>query len=163
MKWLAILFFGDKNMERKEYKKHDLVRELKKVQIMLEQNMNKILSKYDLTSSQAPILDYIYRAELDGIEIQQKDIEEYFYLKNPTVTGILDRLEKKGFIIRKISDRDRRMRIVILTNSAKKINNEAIECINIFMKKAYKGVTKEEKDNFINMVNKVSYNLENID
>ena len=48
-------------------------------------------------------------------------------------------------------------------NSAKKINNEAIECINIFMKKAYKGVTKEEKDNFINMVNKVSYNLENID
>ena len=41
MKWLAILFFGDKNMERKEYKKHDLVRELKKVQIMLEQNMKQ--------------------------------------------------------------------------------------------------------------------------
>ena len=134
MKQLAILFFGDKYMERKEYKKHDLVRELKKVQIMLEQNMNKILSKYDLTSSQAPILDYIYRAELDGSEIQQKDIEEYFYLKNPTVTGILDRLEKKGFIIRKISDKDRRMKIVTLTNSAKKINNEATECINIFMK-----------------------------
>lgn len=150
-------------MENNESKKYDIVRELKKVQIMLEQNMNKILGKYDLTSSQAPIIGYIYRAEETGIEIQQKDIEEYFYLKNPTVTGILDRLEKKGFVARKISDKDRRKKIVTLTNVSKRIHDEVNDCINLFMKKAYQGVTKEEIETFINMINKVSYNLENID
>ena len=150
-------------MENNESKKHDIVRELKKVQIMLEQNMNKILGKYDLTSSQATILGYIYKTENAGIEIQQKDIEEYFYLKNPTVTGILDRLEKKSFVVRKVSDKDRIKRIVTLTASSRKIHDEVNNCINSFMKKAYQSVTKEEIETFINMINKVSYNLENID
>ena len=118
----------------------------------ISKNENKIESEYE---------DDCQENHLDKNNLKIETLSDES--KNPTVTGILDRLEKKGFIIRKISDRDRRMRIVTLTNSAKKINNEAIECINIFMKKAYKGVTKEEKDNFINMVNKVSYNLENID
>ena len=150
-------------MENNESKKYDIVRELKKVQIMLEQNMNKILGKYELTSSQATILGYIYKTEKVGIEIQQKDIEEYFYLKNPTVTGILDRLEKKSFVVRKVSDKDRRKKIVTLTASSRKIHDEVNNCINSFMKKAYQGVTKEEIETFINMINKVSYNLENID
>ena len=150
-------------MENNESKKHDIVRELKKVQIMLEQNINKILGKYDLTNSQATILGYIYKTEKAGIEIQQKDIEEYFYLKNPTVTGILDRLEKKSFVVRKVSDKDRRKRIVTLTASSRKIHDEVNNCINSFMKKAYQSVTKEEIETFINMINKVSYNLENID
>ena len=100
---------------------------------------------------------------LFGTEIQQKDIEEYFYLKNPTVTGILDRLEKKSFVVRKVSDKDRRKRIVTLTASSRKIHDEVNNCINSFMKKAYQSVTKEEIETFINMINKVSYNLENID
>ena len=150
-------------MENNESKKYDIVRELKKLQIMLEQNMNKILGKYELTSSQATILGYIYKTEKAGIEIQQKDIEEYFYLKNPTVTGILDRLEKKSFVVRKVSDKDRRKKIVTLTASSRKIHDEVNNCINSFMKKAYQGVTKEEIETFINMINKVSYNLENID
>ena len=150
-------------MENNESKKYDIVRELKKVQIMLEQNMNKILGKYDLTSSQATILGYIYKTEKVGIEIQQKDIEEYFYLKNPTVTGILDRLEKKSFVVRKVSDKDRRKKIVTLTTSSRKIHYEVNNCIKSFIQKAYQGVTKEEKEIFINMINKVSYNLENID
>ena len=150
-------------MENNESKKHDIVRELKKVQIMIEQNINKILGKYDLTNSQATILGYIYKTEKAGIEIQQKDIEEYFYLKNPTVTGILDRLEKKSFVVRKVSDKDRIKRIVTLTASSRKIHDEVSNCINSFMQKVYQGVTKEEKENFINMINKVSYNLENID
>lgn len=150
-------------MKKEEFKTGNIIREFKKVQINIEKNMNKLLSTYDLTSSQAPILGYIYKAEEDKKEIQQKDIEEFFYLKNPTVTGILDRLEKKGFIKRKISKTDKRIKIVTLTDKSKKIQNEVAECTNEFMKKAFKDISKEEINVFANMINKISYNLEKID
>lgn len=141
----------------------NIIREIKKVQIMFEQNLTKILGKYDLTSAQAPIITYLFEAEKKHVEVQQKDLEEYFYLKNPTVTGILDRLEKKKYIIRKVSKEDKRKRIIVLTEKAKKIYEEAATCLTDFRSKALKDITKEEMEVAISMINKMSTNLENIE
>ena len=39
--------------------------------------------------------------------VNQRDIENFLSLSNPTIAGTLLRLEKKGFIIRKISSKDK--------------------------------------------------------
>ena len=51
----------------------------------------------------------------DKNPVIQKDIEEHFHISNPTVTGILNRLEQKGFIERKQSLKDKRVRTIVLT------------------------------------------------
>ena len=81
-------------IENKDCEKN-IIREFKKVQILFEKNLNKILEQYDLTTAQSSIIAYLFESEKQNKEVQQKDLEEYFYLKNPTVTGILDRLEEK--------------------------------------------------------------------
>ena len=150
-------------MEKENKCEKNIIREIKKIQIMFERNLNRILEKYDLTSAQAPIITYLFETEKRGLEVQQKDIEEYFYLKNPTVTGILDRLEKKSFIVRKVSKDDKRKRLIYLTTKAKKIHEDANECLTNFRNEALKDITKEEFEAVISMINKMSNNLENIE
>ena len=84
-------------------------KQLKMIQKTFEERRNKHLSKYNLTSSQQEILFYLGFHE--GEPIHQREIEKWFRLKNPTVTGILNRLEEKGFIVRKTKENDKRFRI----------------------------------------------------
>jgi len=57
--------------------------------------MTAALMQMDLTASQGPILGFIaHRKEAPCA----RDIEEEFRLSHPTVSGLLSRLEKKGFI-----------------------------------------------------------------
>ena len=71
------------------------------------------LQKYNLTAAQLEILVYLKCSGEE--EIHQRQIEEWFQLKNPTVTGLLNRLEEKGFLTRRPNPKDRRYRVVELT------------------------------------------------
>ena len=79
----------------------------------MDKHMNEGLKKYDLTKTQRDILGYLHFT--DKNPVIQKDIEEHFHISNPTVTGILNRLEQKGFIERKQSLKDKRVRTIVLT------------------------------------------------
>ena len=73
---------------------------------------NQNLKQFDLTLSQGRIL--LYLRERIGIKTSQKDIEDYFDVTHPTVIGILDRLESKGFIGSEFDSEDRRVKNVHL-------------------------------------------------
>ena len=60
-----------------------------------DQRMTAALMEMDLTASQGPILGFIAHRKDPPCA---RDIEEEFRLSHPTVSGLLARLEKKGFI-----------------------------------------------------------------
>ena len=68
---------------------------LKIVNNYMDKDINNCLSDYNITRSQMGILIYIQVAECKNIEANQVDIEKEFNLKNPTVTGLINRLEEK--------------------------------------------------------------------
>jgi len=90
----------------------------KSINNAIEKERNRYLVGYDLTSAQADVLKFVSYKEASGEEINQVDIEKEFNLSNPTVTGILKRLEMKGFVIKKNSQKDRRYKSVCLTEKA---------------------------------------------
>lgn len=140
-----------------------IVRQFKRVQIMFEKNLNKILEEYDITTTQTPIIKFLIEKEANGEIVQQRDIEEWFCLKNPTVTGIIDRLEAKGFVKRKILENDRRKRIIEVTDKAKKVAKETEEHLTKFIKNAFEGISKEEIMTIISLTDKIEYNLEKME
>lgn len=71
-----------------------------------------------LTHMQTHVLRYILLRSLKE-EIYQKDIEDEFQIRRSTVTGILQLLEKKGFITRKSVAADGRLKQLIATQKAK--------------------------------------------
>ena len=59
----------------------------------------EVMEGVDLTAMQKHVLKFILLETMHR-EIYQKDIEEEFQVRKPTVTGMLQLLEKKGYIYR---------------------------------------------------------------
>ena len=82
--------------------------------------VNKDLEVYGITLMQNEVLMYIYLNEKKQ-NINQKDIEKFFNSSNPTITGILNRLQAKGLVSREPSKEDARYKIIKLTDEGRNI------------------------------------------
>ncbi|MCH5186612.1 MAG: MarR family transcriptional regulator [Oscillospiraceae bacterium] len=120
-------------------------------------NMNLHLKKFDLTSPQFEIILFLISSE--GKEINQKDIERRFNLKNPTVTGLLKRLEGKGFIKRYVSEHDARYKRIELTEKAEVIRDDMYNSLFLPSRGLYDGISEEEKIRFIKILIKFNKNI----
>lgn len=103
---------------------------------------NAHLNTIGLTQSQADIIVFLAR-ESDK-KIHQRDIERALNYSNPTVTGLLNRLEQKGLITRTVDVHDSRMRLISLTNEAFSIVEEIYRSIQETEKILLDGFSKEE-------------------
>ena len=88
---------------------------LKVITNILDKSKTNSLRKYEITSSQADILVYLFMNE--NKEIYQKDIEKHFELTNPTVNGIINRLELKKLVYRQKDEFDKRLTLIKLTEN----------------------------------------------
>ena len=73
---------------------------------------NRNMAEYGLTSIQADVLVFVLMT-YQKREVNQLDVQAVFKLTNPTVSGIVDRLEEKGFIKRVRSEKDARFRSLV--------------------------------------------------
>ena len=86
---------------------------IKRLSLEIDKLSNPILEPYDLTNSQFKILKYLLMSPPESVK--QVDIEHYFSMTNPTVTGLVQKLEKKGMIERKTNPQDSRSKILCPT------------------------------------------------
>ena len=78
------------------------------------------IKEKNLTVSQLFVLLALY--EKDGLSAQELSVK--LALNSSTLTGILDRLEYKGFIRRELNANDRRSIVIRLTDKAKEMKQE---------------------------------------
>lgn len=130
---------------------------IRQINNIYEKEFNRMLKSIGITSSQCEVLDYLFHAEEE--EITQRDIERNLSLKNPTVTGLLKRLEEKGFVFSVPSPTDKRCKNVYLTEKAFDIQRK----MEMHRKKSDKmltlGMTKREIETFKKALEKVHYNI----
>lgn len=88
----------------------------KQINNVYEKEFNNRLRTLGITSSQCEVLDYLFSSGKE--EVTQRDIEKALNLRNPTVTGILKRLDERGFILSIPSNKDRRCKNIYLTEKA---------------------------------------------
>ena len=98
----------------------------KKLHFLLEQTINQQLSQLDLTAAQAHAIGYIRWATEPPCA---RDIETAFGLSHATVSGILSRLETKGFIEIRPDPDDRRVRRIYLLEKGHACSQEIIRHI----------------------------------
>ncbi|TXJ20306.1 MarR family transcriptional regulator [Brachyspira aalborgi] len=131
---------------------------IKQLHIALENNFNKFSKKYKLTSSQMDILIFLLHNE-DKI-VNQRDIENFLSLSNPTIAGTLLRLEKNGFIIRKISSKDKRYKEIYLTDKSRELEDIIFKYIRDNDNKMFSNMSEEEKENLKNIITKILNNIQ---
>ena len=116
----------------------------KQINNVYEKEFNNLLRTLGITASQCAVLDYLFSSRKE--EVNQRDIEKALSLKNPTVTGLLKRLDEKGFILIVPSNRDKRCKIVYLTEKAYDIQRRMEADRKKIDKKLTIGMTKKEKE-----------------
>lgn len=79
----------------------------------------------DLTGVQLMVLSRLHHMESRGIShIRQRDLELDARLGHPTMTELLKKLEKKGFICCSVSPVDRRSKVISSTGKAHQLRGE---------------------------------------
>ena len=111
-----------------------------------------------LTTMQNRVLHYILAKSLEN-PVYQKDIEKEFRVSKSTVTEILQLMEKNGFIDRKSSKRDGRMKRIMPTEKAITIQKEVMENIRTVEEKLRAGVDEEDYRTCLKVLKKMSENL----
>ena len=93
--------------------------------------MDALLSEQELTGVQFGVLMALVRLEKAGEEeISQRALEEKTRVSHATMTEILKRLEKKGFISAEQSQRDRRFKCIHADEKAYRLKEELAEVEN---------------------------------
>ena len=121
-----------------------------------DQQVTAALTEMDLTASQGPVLGYIAHRQLPPCA---RDIEEEFHLSHPTVSGLLSRLEKKGFVEFFPDEHDRRCKRIRLLPRGR-------ECIDIIHRtitrnetRLVENFTDEEKELFFSFLTRAIHNM----
>lgn len=105
----------------------DLGFKIKTISKLLTQNMNNSITSLELTSSQARVLGYLcYRIQRQET-VYPRDIERHFRFTHPTVSGLLQRLEAKGYLRFEPSPEDRRCKQIIVTKRALEANQQVLD------------------------------------
>lgn len=111
-----------------------------------------------LTPAQLFVLHYIARHQ--GENICHKDIEKQFELTHATVSGIISRLEAKGFIICRADESDRRYRNIVITEKAKCCEDEIKNHIDLYEEQLVSGFSPEEKQLLISFIHRLLANVD---
>lgn len=93
---------------------------LKQIINMMKHNMRHHFKKMDITGPQGMLMGILAHYG----EMKISDLSEKLGLSNSTVSGIIDRLEKQGYVERTRSTEDRRVVYVNITSEYKKIAQE---------------------------------------
>ena len=97
----------------------------------------------------------------DGVPI--KSLCEKTSLDKSTLTGIIDRLERDGYIERKQSETDKRSTIISLTGKEQEFANHVQKVSDQMNSIFYKGFTDEEITQFDTMLQRILENCKEAD
>ncbi len=115
------------------------------------------LNEYGLTLRNVLVMAYLEKHE--GELVTQKTLEDHMHLSNPTVTVLIQNMEKKGLVTRRRVPEDGRKYRLALTDRALEIG---IACREKFLareRQFYDGITEEEKKQLFRIFQKIEKNL----
>ncbi len=104
----------------------------------------------DLTPVQFAALDAI-RAH-PGLD--QASIAARIAYDRATIGGVIERLLQKGYVQRVVSDRDRRARVITLTDAGEQAYITILPVVDVLQHDILSGLTQEERRVFLSLANK---------
>jgi len=109
-------------------------------------NLQKSFSESGIEVTPIQVMLLFFLQKNDGSSLTQ--ISQGLMLENPTVTGLIDRLEKLGYVKRSDHPNDRRVYLVYLTEKGNKVAKKALPIVKKLNEQIKEGYSKEEIEAF---------------
>lgn len=124
-------------------------------QAVLHKNLLSNLKNTCLTLGQPKILDYL--KDHDGAS--QKEIAAACYIEAASLTSILNRMEEKGMIERRMLNGNRRSFYIFMTPFGKELQEEVANSFTMLEEEAFRNITEEKKEELIDLLLTIHNNL----
>ncbi|MBR2890248.1 MAG: MarR family transcriptional regulator [Oscillospiraceae bacterium] len=121
-----------------------------------DQAMTNALAQMELTAAQGHIMGYL--AHRDQAPCS-RDVEEAFRLSHPTVSGLLSRLEKKGFIEFRPDPADRRCKRIYILPKGLECTETMHRTIRETEEQMVRDFSEEEKLLFTQLMSRAIANM----
>ena len=110
-----------------------------------KRQMDEGLLEKDLTGVQLGVLKELERLEASSAaEVNQRDLENASHVTHPTMTEILKRLERKGFIRCCQSSHDRRHKCIFSTEKARQLQQEMSYMDSAILVQLSRGLSQQQ-------------------
>lgn len=141
--------------------KNELGFEIRELELMLGRYIESESAKNDILHLKGPqgwAIGFL-NAHQDK-PMYQKDIEHELSIRKPTASRLIDRMEKNGYVERRVSAEDKRWKEIVLTQKAK----DEIQLVDNFIAgveaKLRKNLSDAEIKQFLQTLGKIKKNLE---
>ena len=121
-----------------------------------DQAITNALESMDLTAAQGRIMGYLAHCQQPPCP---KDLEEIFHLSHPTVSGLLSRLEQKGFLELRPDPVDRRCKRIHILPKGEECNETMQNAIRSNEDRLVRGFTPEEQAQFLTLLHRAIENM----
>ena len=129
----------------------------KKLHFLVEQLMNRKLQELDLTSAQGHVIGFLRHSKEPPCA---KDLENAYSLSHATVSGILSRMEAKGFISQEPDPHDRRVKRLYLRDRGLECSEQIWQHICEIERSMTADFTPGELDQFRSYLSRAISNLD---
>ncbi len=110
---------------------------------------------FDVTPYQWVVLYRLWGR--DGLT--QAEIAERTFKDKPTITRMVDVLEKKQLVVRRNDENDRRVYKIYLTEEGKVLEQQLVPIVDKHIEKALTGITPDEVDMAKELLHKICSNF----
>lgn len=122
----------------------------------------KHLAEYGVTQPQSALLLVLHDSIKSGEKINRKYLQEMMQLSGPTVTGLLDGLEKKDIIKRNINELDKRALDIVITPSGLELIDKIQSVMAEQEQVIVQGMSPDERKIFYELLKKAYSNVQEI-
>ena len=153
------MWSGGRNIDSTDVFANNLGHWVRRVYHEITLRTNEVLRPYGLARSQWEVLYRI--VSTDGVT--QKDLQAAMDVESGTLTGIVDSLVKKGWLIREEYSNDRRIKLLRITAQGHHRWLEIPNPIDLLRPRMMNGITDEEEAFVIKLLQKAVSNLDSLD
>lgn len=122
----------------------------------LQQAFNEELAPHGITFRQSQVLGWL---SLSRGELTQAELAEKMHIEAPTLVGILDRMERDGWIVRHVSPADRRKKLIRPTPRVEPVWATIVQAALRVRTRAVRGLSKKELETLKDLLQRLRDNL----
>lgn len=121
--------------------------------------LNDELAPHGITYRQTQVLAWL---AVEG-ELTQSDLACRMLIEPPTLVGILDRMERDGWITRESSPTDRRKKLIRPNPAAEPVWEKIVSCAKRVRARATRGMTPDEVETALSLLRRIHENVQKSD
>ena len=121
--------------------------------------LNDELAPHGITYRQSQVLAWL---AVEG-ELTQADLSCRMLIEPPTLVGILDRMERDGWITRENSPTDRRKKLIRPNPAAEPVWEKIVSCAKRVRARATRGMTPDEVETALSLLRRIHENVQKSD